>query len=193
MDLNALIETYGYFAIVLGSFLDGETSVILGGVAAADRSLSFPAVIGLAAVVNLAWDQFYFWLGRRHGPALMDRYPRLRPGFARTGRLLERHQALFIVAMRFMVGVRVAGPIAIGATGVRPLAFIALNTVGALLWAIVFAGFGYLCATGINVLAMASYPSVHALAGVLATAGLVWVGRCYARTRRLPRAPIAAT
>lgn len=193
MDLNTLIESYGYLAIVLGSFLDGETSVILGGIAAGERALSLPAVIGLAAFVNLAWDQFYFWLGRRHGPSLMARYPRIQPGFARTSRILERHQALFIVAMRFMVGLRVAGPIAIGVAGVRPLVFTALNAVGALLWAIVFAGFGYLCARGIDVLGVASQPLAFALAGLLAAVGLLWVARCHTRSRRAVRTAIPAT
>ncbi len=154
MDFSGWIGTYGYAGIVAGSFLDGETSVVLAGIASGNGLLSLPIVVALAAGINLAWDQFYFWLGRRYGTALVDRYPRIRPRTERVARLLTRHQNLFIVAMRFMVGLRVAGPIALGMCGIRPLIFTVLNALGALLWALVFTGCGFLIAKGIDVTAI---------------------------------------
>jgi hypothetical protein len=36
MSLEELISTYGYVAIAMGTFLEGETVLILGGVRPAD-------------------------------------------------------------------------------------------------------------------------------------------------------------
>ena len=154
MDFTGWIGSYGYAGIVAGSFLDGETIVVLAGVAAGNGLLSFPIVVALGAAVNLAWDQFYYWLGRRYGPALLERHPRFRSGTERVARLLARHQYLFIIAMRFMIGLRVAGPVALGICGIRPLIFAVLNAFGALLWALMFTGCGFLFAKGIDVMAI---------------------------------------
>ncbi len=154
MDLTEWIGTYGYVGILAGSFFDGETIVVLAGIATGNGVLSFPIVVALAAGINLAWDQFYFWLGRRYGPAALERHRRLRSGTERVARLLARHQYLFIIGMRFMVGLRVAGPVALGMCGIRPLTFTVLNTLGALLWALVFTGCGFLIAKGIDVTAI---------------------------------------
>ncbi len=174
MDFSGWIGTYGYAGIVAGSFLDGETSVVLAGIASGNGLMSFPIVVALAAGINLAWDQFYFWLGRRYGSALLERYPRLRPGTERVARLLTRHQNLFIVAMRFMVGLRVAGPIALGMCGIRPLIFTILNALGALLWALVFTGCGFLFAKGVDVMAIDGARASIAIAIALGCAIAIW-------------------
>ncbi|MDU7761439.1 MAG: DedA family protein, partial [Enterobacter asburiae] len=45
MDINALIEQYGYAALVVGSVAEGETITLLGGVAAHQGLLKFPLVV----------------------------------------------------------------------------------------------------------------------------------------------------
>ena len=50
MDINALIEQYGYAALVVGSVAEGETITLLGGVAAHQGLLKFPLEIGRAHV-----------------------------------------------------------------------------------------------------------------------------------------------
>ena len=39
LDLHALLATYGYWVIVLGCLLEGETVLILGGMAAHQQVL----------------------------------------------------------------------------------------------------------------------------------------------------------
>ena len=72
MDLSGLIEDHGYLGLVLGSLIEGETFVVLAGFAAYRGYLSLPLVIVVATVMNFAWDQLYFWIGRRLRPESGD-------------------------------------------------------------------------------------------------------------------------
>jgi membrane protein DedA with SNARE-associated domain len=143
MDLAAAVQHYGYPAVFLGSLLEGETVLALGGLAAHRGYLSLPWVIAIAAAGGFLGDQVGFVVGRRYGGRLMARYPRLAPGIARADALLERYDAGLIIAMRFIYGLRMSGALAIGMSRIHWLRFAVLNLVGALLWAPLVAGAGY--------------------------------------------------
>lgn len=46
MSLEYLIDTYGYPAILIGTFLEGETILVLGGIVAKLGYLKLPWVMG---------------------------------------------------------------------------------------------------------------------------------------------------
>ncbi|HSD43772.1 MAG TPA: DedA family protein [Burkholderiales bacterium] len=143
MDLAGLTRDYGYLAIVLGSFLEGETAVAFGGYAAQQGLLSIPLVVALGAGINFAWDQLYFHLGRAFGPRLLRRSPALAHRGRRVFALLERYDAALIVGVRLMYGLRAAGPLALGMTRVAAWRFFWLNALGAALWGLAVAGAGF--------------------------------------------------
>ena len=144
MDFASAVQQYGYVAVFLGSLFEGETVVALAGLAAHRGYLSLPAVILLAAAGGFLGDQTAFFLGRRYGTLLVARYPRLAAQVARADRLLERYDAALIIGLRFVYGLRMTGVVALGMTGIRWLRFAALNLVGALIWAPLVVGAGYL-------------------------------------------------
>jgi len=143
VQLAELIDTYGYLAVAVGTFLEGETVLVLAGLAAHRDYLSLPGVILVALLASFLGDQLYFYLGRRHGPALLGRFPALRAAADRVAPHIRRHQNLLILFIRFLYGLRVAGPVAIGMSGVSRLRFFLLNLAGAALWAPLVAGLGY--------------------------------------------------
>ena len=143
MDLAALIDAYGYAAVFAGSFLEGETVLALSGLAAQRGYLALPWVIAIAAAGGLVGDQVYFGIGRLVGARLVARFPSLRPGVERANRLLHRYAVPLIIGIRFIYGLRIVGPMAIGMSGIHWLRFALLNFVGAVLWALVVAGIGY--------------------------------------------------
>lgn len=133
MDVTGLIQSYGYWAVAVGTFLEGET-VLLAAAAAASRDyLRFPAVIAIAAAFGFLGDQLFFFLGHRYGVRLIARFPSLEPRVTRVQALLRRHDAPLILAIRFLYGLRVAGPIALGTSGVRWARFAAFNLAGAVI------------------------------------------------------------
>lgn len=144
MTLTGLVAQYGYLAVFAGAFLEGETVLVLAGFAAHQGYLSLPWVIALALCGGMLGDQSCFFLGRRYGAALLRRFPKLVPGIERVDRLLQRYHAWLIIGMRFMYGLRLVGPIAVGMSRLPTWRFVAFNLLGATIWAPLIAGAGYL-------------------------------------------------
>ncbi|TAN09253.1 MAG: DedA family protein [Burkholderiaceae bacterium] len=150
MDIGSLIQTYGYWAVAGGTLIEGETVLLAAGAAASRSYLWMPAVIAIAAVCGFLGDQVFFYVGRRWGRQLMTRFPSLQPREARVAALLERHHVPLILGVRFMYGLRVAGPIAIGMSGVHWWRFLTLNFLGAVIWACIIGGAGYGLGHGVS-------------------------------------------
>jgi len=143
LSIAEWVQSYGYVAVAVGAFLEGETVLLLAGAAASRGHLSMPGVIAVATVASFAGDQLFFQLGRFYGRSLLERLPSLQRGTTRARALLARHNIPVILSIRFLYGLRIAGPIAIGMSGVSWLRFLVFNLLGAIAWALVIAGVGY--------------------------------------------------
>ncbi len=143
LDFNYLLATYGYWAIFIGCLLEGETILILGGVAAHQQVLHLPQVIFWASLGGMLGDQALFWIGRYFGARLLPRLHRQQAAIERVTGLIQRHPLSSIFAVRFLYGMRLVGPMVIGASRLSPLRFSLMNLLGALVWATLFATAGY--------------------------------------------------
>ena len=142
-DLAGLIDSYGYIAVFAGAFLEGETVLALAGLAASRGYLDFYTVVVVALIAGFAGDQLYFFLGRRNGSRILARFPDAQARAHRFDALLARWHAPLIVAIRFMYGFRIVGPILLGMGRVPAWKFMVFNFLGAVIWAPVIAGIGY--------------------------------------------------
>ncbi|MFM8332452.1 MAG: DedA family protein [Candidatus Methylumidiphilus sp.] len=143
MSLQDWIVQYGYLALFIGTFLEGETILIVAGYLAQDGYLDLPLVILSAFLGTFAGDQSFFFIGRFQGMRFLDRHPAWQGRAVTAFALLHRHQIAVILGFRFLYGIRNVTPLAIGSSGFNPLRFFVLNFVGALAWAIAFGSFGY--------------------------------------------------
>ena len=76
--MTALLNHYGYLAVLAGTFLEGETVLLVAGALAREGYMSL-FWVGLSAFMGgLGSDQLMFALGRRYGPAFLAKRPRLR-------------------------------------------------------------------------------------------------------------------
>lgn len=144
MEPAQFITEYGYLAVFIGTILEGETILVLAGYAAHQGYLALPLVLGTACLGGALGDQMFFLFGRCFGTALLGRFPRMAARAARVDALLLRYQSWVIVGFRFMYGLRVAGPIAMGIGKVAGTRFVLFNSLGAALWALTVGGAGYL-------------------------------------------------
>ena len=133
--MEDLIHNFGYAAIFIGTFFEGETVLVVGGFLAHRTYLELPWVIASAFFGTLCGDQLYYYLGRIKGVEFLQRRPRWKRKSARVRRLLRRHQTLVVLGFRFIYGARTMIPFLIGASRISPLRFLALNAIGALVWA----------------------------------------------------------
>ncbi|MCK9531059.1 MAG: DedA family protein [Gammaproteobacteria bacterium] len=176
MDLPALIQQYGNAMVFVGTFLEGETALILGGYAAHQGYLALPAVIGAAFAGALLGDLLCFFLGRYWGDQLLARAPHLHARADNFRALLQRHHVTLILSLRFLYGLRTAGAIAIGMSGIRPWRFTLLVVISAVAWSISMGLAGYLLGSMITrVLADVHLYGPWAAAAVVLLAVAVWL------------------
>ena len=143
MDLQSLIGTYGYPVVFAGALIEGETVLVLAGLAAHLGYLSLMNVFAVAALGGFLGDQFYFFVGRRYGLAILDRFPAAKAVAPRVDALVVRYRTLVVPLLRFAYGVRTVGPIVVGAGRMPAVEFAALNALGAVAWAVLIGGAGY--------------------------------------------------
>lgn len=144
MTIEAFIQQYGYAAVLAGTFLEGETVLVIGGFAAFRGYLELPGVLLAAFAGSLFGDQLYFLLGRRYHTAILARRPAWKPRIERAGKLLDRHRTLVILSFRFIYGLRTVTPFMLGMSSVPFRQFFLLNAAGALAWAVAIGTAGYL-------------------------------------------------
>jgi membrane protein DedA with SNARE-associated domain len=143
MSVSALVAQYGYWMVLLGAVAEGETVLLAAGFAAHRGLLQLPEVVLIAWLASSASDQACFYLGRRHGARLLARFGSLQAPLDRLRPWVARHPNLAVLGVRFVYGLRTAGPIALGMLGVPRWKFALLNLLGAALWALLFGLLGY--------------------------------------------------
>jgi membrane protein DedA with SNARE-associated domain len=141
--ISQALAELGYLAVFVGTFLEGETVLILAGLAAQHGYLSYPAVVAVAVAGGFLGDQTCFFIGRRYGNRLLTRFPSLAKRAPRVHALLRRWDVLAVILLRFLYGLRIAGPIVIGSCGISAWRLALFNFIGVLLWAPLVAGIGY--------------------------------------------------
>ena len=183
--LTELIKNYGYLAILIGTFLEGETILILGGFAAHMGFLELPWVIASAFAGSFSGDQLYFYIGRHYGPKIIAKRLSWQEGAAKVYKHLHRHQNLLILSFRFFYGFRNVTPFAVGAAHVSRARFFTLNLIGAIIWAISFASAGYLFGEAFRLfLDDFKRYELYVLLGLVLVGVLIWLATLIRHRRR---------
>jgi len=184
MTLENWINTYGYSAIFLGTFLEGETILILGGFAAYQGYLKFPWVILIALLGTVSGDQLFFYLGRKYGPKVLASRPAWEVRANRVRRLLDKYQDYLILLFRFLYGLRFLTPFVLGFSRVSRGRFLLLNMVGALVWTIAVGTGGYLFGRALEALIGDVKRYEAEILGLVVLAGIVvWMIHAYRRRK----------
>ncbi len=143
MDFQAIITEYGYIAILIGAFLEGETALIIGAFLAHSGHLDILLVMLFAAIGSFAGDQLYYYIGRIKGISYLNSKPKLKSKADIAFEHFERHPILFILGFRFMYGLRTITPFIIGASGYPPFPYTILNIIAVTIWTVVIGTLGY--------------------------------------------------
>ena len=186
MNLAGLLATYGYLAVAVGTFLEGETILLMAGFAAHRGYLDLWKVILVAFVAGFLGDQFYFFLGQRYGDRILARFPSWKPRAKKVQALLRKYDTALVLGIRFLYGLRIVGPIVIGMSHVPLFRLVTLNAIGAAIWAPLIAGGGYLFGNTLELVLADVKRYEEIVLALLAFLGLVaWV----VRRRRLSKLP----
>jgi len=188
-DLNHIFEQHRYLPyliLLVWTFLEGETIVIIAGIAARDDHLLLPLVILCAFCGSILSDQLMFFLGRFKGAAFVARRPAWQLRAQKVYRLLERYQTGLILGFRFLYGVRNITPFALGMSEVSVRRFVSFNLLGAALWAVSFAWSGYLFGAAMESVIDKRHRT-WILLGLLILMCVIWIARLMFRRRNVKR------
>ena len=176
--MDQLIHQYGYLAILIGTLLEGETVVFLGGFAAHQGYLNVAATVAVAFSGTLIGDQFFFYLGRLRGRSYLRRRPIWQAKIDRVSRFIDTHENLLMLAYRYMYGIRTLTPFALGLANVSRLKYFCFSVFGALVWSSLVVTAGYLSGRLLNRwLGELKHHEPEIIIGVLGLSVLVWLAR----------------
>jgi membrane protein DedA with SNARE-associated domain len=153
--IHPLVVSYGLWAVFFivmfesaGVPLPGETALVSAAIyAGAVGGLQIEYVIAVAASAAIIGDNVGFFIGRKWGLPLLQRYGHLvnldEKRLALGARLFERHGAKIVFYGRFIAFLRIFAALLAGALnyGWRPFLF--YNALGGICWALVFGLGGY--------------------------------------------------
>jgi len=141
-----LIATYGYLAIgviialeSMGLPLPGESVLVLAALYASRHDHNIGAVVASAAAGAVLGDNVGYWIGRRLGYRLLDRYGGrigLSPSKIKLGQyLFMRHGSKVVFFARFVAILRVLAAVLAGVNRMDWRRFLLANAAGAIVWA----------------------------------------------------------
>lgn len=143
MTPEVLLERFGYLAVFVGTFLEGEAILVAAGFFA-ERGYLDVFVVGIVAFAGAyAGHLFWFWLGRVHGVKLLERFPRMKLHFGKSIRLFERYGAAAIIITQWLYGLRITCAVLIGMSRIGLLKFLIYEAISCALWAAVITALGY--------------------------------------------------
>ena len=143
MHLQQLLIRYGLIAVLVGSAIEGDFTLLFAGVVARLGIFAFPLAVAAGALGSLVGDTAWYSLGRFRGPRFREGrfYRRVGPTVERLARQLGPWQ---LVAARFVYGTKSASMIFWGLHGLSFRRFLLIDCVGCLLGSLVFTTLGYL-------------------------------------------------
>jgi len=191
--MEQFLAQYGLVGVFLGAAFEGQTAVIVGGILARQDVLNVWWVLASATAGSGIFDHLLFVAGRRFRHHRFVVRATQQPAFARALKFIERFPISYTLVFRFIFGLRVASPIAIGVSKVPTWQFTLLNIAGAVIWASAFTFAGFLFGEAVhNILGRghgAGKWTLIAAAGIVALVLLIWAARY---VRRMLKARAAA-
>jgi len=190
--VHELIQQYGYAAVFVGTFVEGESVALLAGFLAHGEYLDLTTVIIVSFIGSFGGDQTAYWLGRKFGSRWRPKSPVLQRRMADAERLLTRHQIPVLLGFRFVYGIRNATPFVAGSvTKIPLLRFIGLNAAGAAIWSISIPVIGYSFGhTAESLLGTRQVYEGRIIAALVTGAFIIWLVRYLRARRRAERSPI---
>ena len=143
MSPEALLERFGYLAVFLGTFVEGEAILVIAGFFAERGHLKVVPVAVTGFFGAYAGHLFWFWLGRRHGVRLLDRFPRMRSHFGNSIRMFERYGIAAIIVTQWLYGLRITCAVVVCISRISLLKFLLYEAISCTIWAIGITALGY--------------------------------------------------
>jgi len=129
------LSRYGYFAILVAAFWEGEAVLMTAGTLCGAGYLDWRLTIIAAAIGGSAGDQIYFYAAHERAARIIQKSKRLRKWYPKISKFVLRHGTIAVLLSRFAAGLRITIPIICASAGMPAKKYSILNLISGFLWA----------------------------------------------------------
>ena len=141
--MEVYIAQYGYIGIFIGTFLEGETTVLLGGIFSKLGYMSVWVVMLYAFAGTFAGDCTFFAIGRFFGKNIVERFTFIRSKVPFANKVIRKNGNFIVFMIRFLVGIRAVILILLGCTNLKMSKFLAFSVLNSVAWSILISIIGF--------------------------------------------------
>ena len=141
--MEKFLDDYGYVALLIGTFFEGETSILVASSLIYRGLFEMPFTIFVGFAGSFISDWLYYSIGRFNGKYFIERHPALQARMSPVQQFFVTHKYQILFTYRFLYGFRVIIPLVIGMSRIKPFQFLFYSIVSGLLWASVVSTVGY--------------------------------------------------
>jgi membrane protein DedA with SNARE-associated domain len=140
------IARLGYIGVLIGTFLEGETTILIAGIFAKFGYLQLKHVIFCSFIGTFAGDCTFFFLGKFFGRSVIERYEFLRNKATLSNKIIHKYRHLILFIMRFLAGFRSIILLLLGCANFSARRFLLIDSVSSLVWSFLVSLVGYMFA-----------------------------------------------
>lgn len=141
--MDELIEEYRYLALMVGTFFEGETAILVASTLIYKGFFSGPLLVLSAFAGSFLSDWLYYLIGRLNGKIFVERRPKLHARILPMTNFFRENKIMILLLYRFLYGFRVIIPIVVGMSGISLRTFLFFSVLSGLLWAGTISTIGY--------------------------------------------------
>jgi len=148
-----IVEQYGYWAVFIWTFIEGET-VFIAAAALASAGILHPwKVIVVAATGAFVGHLFFFTIGRWRGYEVIERFPILKAHYPKANKILDKYAHWSIFIFQYLYGTRLVAAILFGASKINFWRFVSLQLVNCITWSLIIYAVGHMLGlAGVSIL-----------------------------------------
>ena len=143
-EFSSLLINWGYLAIMLGVFIEGEIFLIMVGIATATALFSYPLAILAATFAAILHDNSLFIFSKLMGKKIFEKKAAWHYKAQKSLKILDKYESLAILSIRFLYGLRTITLLMVGLGKVNRIKFICLDSISSFIWSVIYISLGYL-------------------------------------------------
>lgn len=137
------VARLGYIGVVIGTFFEGETTILIAGIFAKLGFLKLNKVMFCSFLGTFLGDCSFFFLGKYFGRSVIGRYEVLRNRTALSNKIIHQYRHLILFIMRFLAGFRSIILLLLGCADVRTSRFLLIDLISSMVWSVLVSFIGY--------------------------------------------------
>jgi len=166
-----LIDLYGYWAVFIWTFIEGESALIAAAALAAAGLMEPWKVIATGAGGAFLGHMMFFAIGRWRGMQIIRAVPFLNRHYDKANKILDHYAHWSIFILQYLYGTRLISAILFGCSSISLQRFVLLQIVNCLSWALLIYLGGHLL--GVAAIAIMNRFGVEGLVIAIAVITLI--------------------